>query len=846
MRTPTDWSGTTSDAAGPRLTLSSRSQELARASLLQRNPNKRMRLTQDSQGRHTPAPSPSCSAPRQTDLTQFFSSKGTQTKPPKVASPTETHSSHPRRQRPRSDVSHSTVSRNDRSSNVADEVQDLATPPPVRSPSPPPASTTFRSLGTAPTSTLRPSHRNPSQSTVPPKPLLLPSPRRHAVEEEQWLQRAQALAGRSRHRKPDEPVVEEVFVRSGRNDQLSTSSRSTTISKSPPTSHTPRSPGPHIPLTSDTTPPTSPPHAATSSPSHVPPPESEETPWMHESLSGLSLLPWEMDAALKAADYRISAGLEPTKKDLEAKEKLQLELAKRAHQQALQRTYGGGDKEHQQPRIEPGRKPRPVPAANNSAAVINKPAVSGPQPSKHDDVSRMEQPHKANEQAADKEGRIQPPRQYIDHSDIPIEKETTREVLTPRVPPNQLPEHQHQASSRKKSEKRDHNTFKPLFVTPPASPSRKANRENLTPDQPSERRVYALRDGPKMTGTEDANLTPMQKSVMHSPRTKRKIYALETQGLTTSPTPSPSTSTSNTPRKSRLKDVLLSKHASPSKRQRLEIMRKMQHSPPSSSSEEIIAPSSETQPLDSDYDDDFSDDNDQDTTMLAPGPRGQQKQKSISPEPEVSRPDPEETQPLPFDDNHDQETQPLPFDDDDDDGGETQVLPFPAGESETEEEEEEIHIRPLSHRKHTQFTKVNDAWKGICHIETPKTVMQPRHKQSQRQEDETRQGNLNQFDFHGGSSCSSAKRKKSASATFFTLDAKDLLSDDDDEGHEDGEETQVLPWPTQSSHTEDDEAEPMIRRASNGSSSGNSSWIPSSQGLHGVEHGQVREFLKGL
>ena len=31
----------------------------------------------------------------------------------------------------------------------------------------------------------------------------------------------------------------------------------------------------------------------------------QETPWMHESLSGMSLLPWEMDAALKSinSDY---------------------------------------------------------------------------------------------------------------------------------------------------------------------------------------------------------------------------------------------------------------------------------------------------------------------------------------------------------------------------------------------------------------------------------------------------------------------------------------------------------------------------------------------------------------
>lgn len=275
-----------------------------------------------------------------------------------------------------------------------------------------------------------------------------------------------------------------------------------------------------------------------------------------------------------------------------------------------------------------------------------------------------------------------------------------------------------------------------------------------------------------------------------------------------------------------------------------------------------------------------------DDTVLAPGPSSRtQRRRSCSPEQIQPVRASEETQPLAWED----EKQKAP----DADEEETQPLPFPPGESETEEEEDEILLRSAlrwraqsagSIGKASGWSRVNDAWRGVDlpadtrAAQTPRTTNQAI---SAQKKDSGHQSLLQTFGFSGRPTSSKRRREEEA---FFSRDTRDVLSDDEEQPHnarpmnaavEDamaqGEETQPLPWATQSSHTEEEEDKVLPRRlnyrgtntnptppdASNGlngrtnssssaSSSGTSSWLPSSQELQKEEYRSVREFLRKL
>lgn len=623
---------------------------------------------------------------------------------------------------------------------------------------------------------------------------------------------------------------------------------------------------------------------------------------MHESLSGMSLLPWEMDAALKAADYRISAGLQPTRKDIEAREKLQRDAAQKAHREALIRSHGTAVKAPAEmgPRREPGRK------APYTTEEIKRVANADGAPKR----SPPNEPAPSSRHALASESTMDEPR--------PV-----RQALASK--PGQNDQGVAEVPSR-----RPNVTFKPIFQSPPVSPSRRAQEqadENrpapavedhpLTQDEHAiskDRTPYALRQhGTVFTNScrngrssPDMNTPTSGNATLLSPRTNRKIYALETQGTSPLPFPldvRPDRSAPTTPRKSTLKDALLSKHASPSRRL-LQQQQQQQHGNPqraSTSSSSLAspppasAPSSETLPLESDYDDDDDDDGDHgkneqpdedgdgDDTILAPGPCPSARQKrSLSPEQATAghrEASVDATQPLPFDDGDEEEEQQGTARGISNTMEETQHLPFPPGDSETEteDEEEEIQLRAaLKRGPPTGWSRVNEAWTGVDLTRNTLSRLQslgPPPKQVHPAATHERQSNLGTHGFKGH-----PPRPRRPNA-FFSRDTHDVLSDDDGDERpaDDPEATQVLPWGTQSSHTEEEDEDavaayrargqgfmnppacsPRIRRppprptTSNGSTSAastpssSSSWLPSSQELHKDEHRHVRDFLRGL
>lgn len=67
---------------------------------------------------------------------------------------------------------------------------------------------------------------------------------------------------------------------------------------------------------------------------------SRQIPYMHQSLSEFSMLPWETDAMRKAPQYRISAGLKPTPQDIKAKREAERAAAETARKRAIARSIG--------------------------------------------------------------------------------------------------------------------------------------------------------------------------------------------------------------------------------------------------------------------------------------------------------------------------------------------------------------------------------------------------------------------------------------------------------------------------------------------------------------------------
>lgn len=71
-----------------------------------------------------------------------------------------------------------------------------------------------------------------------------------------------------------------------------------------------------------------------------PQPPSQQTPFLHQSLSEFSMMPWELEAQRKAPEYRISAGLKPTAQDIQARQQVERRSAEQVRRDAIARSFG--------------------------------------------------------------------------------------------------------------------------------------------------------------------------------------------------------------------------------------------------------------------------------------------------------------------------------------------------------------------------------------------------------------------------------------------------------------------------------------------------------------------------
>lgn len=492
-----------------------------------------------------------------------------------------------------------------------------------------------------------------------------------------------------------------------------------------------------------------------------------ETPWLHEELSAL---PWQEDAALKAAQYRISAGLQPTAKDIEARNAVMRARAQLAHRQAILRSAGIRPEDVEAFELAEGSR--------SSSRAKDRPATP---------AKRTATPMRDEEQIASK-----------------------RQALAPRSAPN----------SPKPAKKP-----RPSELADSVGSQRHSQTKSEDEAEPSD----IIRQSQSRTPA-SSHFPPLE--VIRSPRTGRKIYALETQGDTSLPSPSdfraqllragqrpgirpirtrPRTSGGH-------QEHAAMEPASPPRRQStgrpnlgdsLFSAKKLQRSPrknkeaaqvPMSASSPLsdrdrtgyradsssppAAPDSDgTPPMAGAFDDEVDD------TVVAIKPARDSRQ--------VSSPvHDEDTQPLAFDEADREATQVLPFDD----GSETEeeeIILCPRGRNAQPLRQERTRILPSSQRRTSQSTPVfkNVAAAWDCDVNGPARRESQATRFGSSQKNDPPQTTLGRFGFdetrntpRGSPSDrpSAAKARDIAIPAHFkdhplSRDVRDELSDDEDD-----------------------------------------------------------------
>ncbi|CAO1615507.1 unnamed protein product [Jaminaea pallidilutea] len=209
---------------------------------------------------------------------------------------------------------------------------------------------------------------------------------------------------------------------------------------------------------------------------------SPQTPFMHDSLSDFSMLPWEFEAQRKATDYRVSAGLKPTAASVSARKKAERDAFTLARHRANARFTGQTRlaEQHSPSAQNSARNTRPAQHDSENGAVHTTPSLRGTAVN-----GRLERPAK-------------------------------RQALSPLPLPN--------------SEERTQNK-KPVSAHAGHTPSERLERKEASGRSAREDantpRPRGLPRSNVLHGTPQTPLLPL--SAILSPRSKRKVYALETQ-----------------------------------------------------------------------------------------------------------------------------------------------------------------------------------------------------------------------------------------------------------------------------------------------------------------------------
>ncbi|CAO1619557.1 unnamed protein product [Parajaminaea phylloscopi] len=215
---------------------------------------------------------------------------------------------------------------------------------------------------------------------------------------------------------------------------------------------------------------------------------SQQTPFLHQSLSEFSMLPWELEAQRKAPQYRISAGLKPTAKDLEAKQRVERAAAEEARRKAIARSFGA-ENVKEAPPTEVGVGSR------RPAAEAGKPWPPTDRTPCTKSVAMSEQPPSLKRAVAL----------------APCSTPRKRLALSPRLAPNAQSEPPKAA------------------CLPLGSPDPSPHRRPLRPlhSASGARKIALSRVSPSRDRPSSPCIKPL--AALRSPRSGRKVYALETQ-----------------------------------------------------------------------------------------------------------------------------------------------------------------------------------------------------------------------------------------------------------------------------------------------------------------------------
>ncbi|PWN23699.1 hypothetical protein BCV69DRAFT_279627 [Microstroma glucosiphilum] len=348
-------------------------------------------------------------------------------------------------------------------------------------------------LGKAPPSTLkapRPSTQNAVQSACE-------SVSSNELEEEEaWMRRARVLTGRHE----ENPAV----ISSSPRRQKETSDEASK-NKQASASAAPRRP--HTAQAGEAVravvPPRSPAQrAAVKEPSSP----FQETPWLHDSLSELSMLPWERDAALKLPQYRTSAGSKPTERDLQIKRNMEQAIAQKAQQEAIARSLG----------LTVGRWSNAD--TTRSGPASPRPAARTP--------ARGSRPEKEVVDVAS--GAALPP-PADSENELPYRKRPITPMMTPQLFSKRAPLLPRSIPNSSKEQSR------PALSDAGLSGDEDQERPGHLAT-PSIRHPQVSAGVPRSKDVLPATPTP-ELPAIRSPRSKRKVYALETQDGAPLPTP---------------------------------------------------------------------------------------------------------------------------------------------------------------------------------------------------------------------------------------------------------------------------------------------------------------------
>lgn len=551
-------------------------------------------------------------------------------------------------------------------------------------------------------------------------------------EEEAWMQRARILTGRHE----DVPIEASSSPRRPRgiSAEASRPAYASVAPGIPQTLHSADATQAHArPRSPDR-------HAVAKEPSSP----FQETPWLHDSLSELSMLPWEKDAALKLPQYRTSTGLKPTERDLQVKRDMEQAIAQKAQREAIARSLG-----------QTAGKGTNAGTSRSGAAPVKS------------TVRTSARGWRTEQEAADAGAGASSPPRNENESALPHRKRPVTPMVTPQPASRRTPLSPRKIPNGSKKQ--------PQSGLPEGERSGDGFQEKLgavvTPSIRHPRTSTAA-----LCPNDALPVTPTPElPAIRSPRSKRKVYALETQdgaplpspfdiraaGIRRLPNRTPSGSfaaatpkvgeeaggrsnlingredkakqrsfrhdrdeAAATPRK--LRDHLvstnrLSPRSSSKKRARETRLRSSSSDVEvggggyaADSSSPLRSPG-ETQLLESDYDDEA------DETILPTGATGQSQQRmhvgqsarreSCEKEDEVM----EETQPLPFPDAGDTS--------DDDEEEDLLVSRPPPNKSIRQMRRDGLQAQSSRHRtvhKPTGWASVNAAWEGLNLNDTAK------------------------------------------------------------------------------------------------------------------------------